>query len=361
MKIVIIGGGLIGLLTARELSLAGQEVTVIEQGQFGEESSWAGGGILSPLYPWEYADSVNALALWSQQNYPDLVKDLVKTSNIDPQWTKSGLLVLDEDKFEVAQDWATSYGLDCQVLDARQLQQDEPELIIGPHTGLLFPDIAQVRNPRMIKSMLGSCRNLGIELVENTTVKSLLIKDNIVTGVVTELAEVTADKVVVCAGAWSAHLLTQVGIKVDVKPLRGQMIMFRTPPGLINRITLFKGHYLIPRRDGRVLVGSTLEDVGFDKSTTADALEELKQFAQQLFPVLNQYEIERQWSGLRPATPNGVPYISAIPEMVNLYINAGHFRNGVILGPASARLAADLILEREPSLEPSFYEIHQPH
>lgn len=350
MKAVVVGGGLLGLMTARELHDSGASVTLLEQGYIGRESSWAGGGILSPLYPWEYADSVNALARWSQREYPRIAAELADESGIDPQWTQSGLLVLDSPKFPQAMDWAREYGLACKMLDKRTLHEQEPELAAQYEQGLLFPEVAQIRNPRLIKSLQKSCLNKGIQLIEQSSVNGMLISSNTVTGVSVGDTKYEADVVVVCTGAWSARLLSSMNVQVPIKPVRGQMIMYRTAPGQIRQIVLSGGHYVIPRRDGRILAGSTMEDVGFDKSTTKAALMELRQLAQELFPCLASAELENHWSGLRPESPKGIPYICQVPGIEGLFLNAGHFRNGVVLGPASVRLLGDLIFGREPVL-----------
>lgn len=356
------------MLTARELSTSGMSVTLLEQGRMGGESSWAGGGILSPLYPWNYADSVNALARWSQQQYPQLASELIDEGGIDPEWIQSGLLMLDSEFSQKADsstlisratDWARQYGTACEQLDGRALHEQEPELEPGYAQGLLFPELAQIRNPRLIKSLQTSCLKRGVRLVEQSAVTDLLVAGSSsghrVTAVKTKDTDYEADVVVVCAGAWSAHLLASLNIEVSIKPMKGQMILYRTPPGLIHRITLSEGHYVIPRRDGRVLVGSTLEDVGFDKSTSDEALTELRQFAERLFPCLAKADIEHHWSGLRPQSPAGIPYICNVPAVEGLFLNTGHFRNGVVLAPASVRLLTELILGHEPFLDPADY------
>jgi glycine oxidase len=136
------------------------------------------------------------------------------------------------------------------------------------------------------------------------------------------------------------------------------MLLFDARPDTLPHMILDNDHYLIPRRDGKILVGSTVEQAGFEKQTTDQAKQDLHQFATRLLPALKQYPICAHWAGLRPGTPNGVPYIGFHPDLDNLSINAGHFRNGLVMGPASARLLADLILQRAPQVNPVAYSVH---
>jgi len=357
MRIVVIGGGVIGLLSARELALAGCEVTVVEQGRFGAEASWAGGGILSPLYPWRYPAAVNRLAAWSQQHYPELADTLQAEGNPDPEWTRSGLLVLDQQEHDQACRWAAAQGLHCQRLSLAECRELEPELNTDLEPALWFPELAQIRNPRLMKSLAGSCRRHGVALLDHHAVSGIRVRDGRVTGVDSAAGSLAADRVVVASGAWSAQLLAGLEIELAVKPVRGQMILFHTRPGLIHHINLFGGHYLIPRRDGRVLVGSTLEDTAFDKTITAEARATLQDFASGLFPILAGAPIEHQWAGLRPGSPEGIPYICPVPGFDGLYLNTGHYRNGLVLGYASARLLADQILDRVPIVDPAAYRL----
>jgi glycine oxidase len=264
-------------------------------------------------------------------------------------------LILDAEKFAIARSWADGYGLAYEQWDPRQLQLAEPELAMMPQGGLVFPQIAQVRNPRFLKSVIHSCRTHGVELVENCPVLGLSEQGSRVTGVRLAEGEVRADRVVLCAGAWTGTVLAEQGISMPIRPVRGQMLLYRATPGWVSHIILYQGRYIIPRRDGRILVGSTMEEVGFDQQTTEEARQAIGDFAEHCLPGISQFELERHWSGLRPGSPQGIPYICEVPGRRGLFLNAGHFRNGVILGPASARLLADLVLERNPILEPAAY------
>jgi glycine oxidase len=220
-------------------------------------------------------------------------------------------------------------------------------------------DVAQVRNPRLVRAVRHAVVKQGGLIEEGCEVTELLVRGGRVAGVRTTRGDFSADVVVMAAGAWSGRLLAELAIRPEIRPVRGQMLLFRGPPGLVSRIILGPRHYVIPRRDGRVLVGSTMEEVGFDAGTTAAAKEELLAAAVGLVPALAACELERHWAGLRPGSPDGVPYIGEHPEVAGLYLNSGHFRNGVVMAPASARLLADLVLGRAPILDPAAYGVRR--
>lgn len=356
--ILIIGGGIIGMLTARELSLAGMKVTIIEQGEAGHESSWAGGGIISPLYPWRYPDAVSALARWGQAFYPELIEEINSKSGLDAELVKSGLLVLDDEQ-EVATTWAEKWQSNLQVIDTKEINEIEPELssALGMNKAIWMPDVRQVRNPRLVKATKNYLLKQGVNFLEKTEVTGFIAKENKLTGVKTSSGDIQADRVLLAGGAWSAKLLNNMDINIEVEPVKGQMILFKAQPGKIKRITLSQDRYVIPRKDGRVLVGSTLEHTGFDKTVTSNAREELMAEASRIIPALKDAEVEHHWAGLRPGSKSGIPYICAINGIEGLFLNTGHFRNGVVLGPASARLMSDLILERQPILDLNHYKL----
>jgi glycine oxidase len=279
---------------------------------------------------------------------------LTEQSGIDPEYTVNGLLIVAPGDEEQALQWSKHNGQHLQLIDDGQIRACEPSLAISDQKAVWMPDVAQIRNPRLTKSLHGAIRN-RISIQQNTRVDELIVRDGRIRGVKTDRGNFEADKVVICAGAWSAQLLQSLEIRPNVDPVLGQMIIFKHKPGKITRVTLHKDRYVIPRRDGRVLVGSTLEHRGFEKRTTDQAREELKAYALTHFPELAEAEIEHHWAGLRPGSPSGIPYIGPIEEISGLYINAGHFRNGVVLGPASCRLAADLILQRSPIVDPAPY------
>ncbi len=352
---IIVGAGLIGMLTARELHAAGLHVTLIDRNTGGREASWAGGGILSPLYPWRYPDPVNALARWSQRQYPQLLAAIHEQSGLDPEYERSGLLILDDGDAAAVNAWAQRFDMRLETADSARQRELEPALGAASAHAWWLPEIGQVRNPRFVKSLRAALENLGVSFIENRQVTGFRREGGRVAGIETDAGFLAAGQVVVAGGAWSGELLRSTGLDLPVVPVRGQMLLFRAQPGQVRHIVLDGGRYVIPRRDGRTLIGSTLERVGFDKSTTDAALADLRAAAVRLIPALAECAVEHHWAGLRPGSPTGVPCIARHPELANLYINAGHYRNGVVLGPASARLLADLLLGGPAVLDPTPY------
>ena len=349
--IAVIGAGIIGLLTARELALAGHKVVVFEQGAIGREASWAAGGILSPLHPWRYPDPVTWLARYGQDRYPDLCRDLAQTTGVDPEWTESGLLRLGVDESEAAQGWATRFGVALERREGgRALAGYE-----GEEAGLWMPTVAQVRSPRLLRALAQDLKGLKVSLYESARVEAIRWQRGVFRGLVVNGEEVLAHQALVAGGPWSSGLLGRYGLNLPVGPVRGQMIVIQARPDTLTAMILKNARYLVPRRDGAILVGSTLEEVGFDKATTTDAREELVAAAIDLLPALRSFSVTHQWAGLRPSSPAGVPFIGAHPEIRGLFVNTGQFRNGVVLGPASALLAADLMLGRDPRWDPAVY------
>ena len=356
---IIVGGGVIGLLTARELNKRNLDVLLIEQGKLGGESSWAGGGIISPLYPWRYQDSVNALAQVSKSIYPQLADELTQESGVNCELIQSGLLIAGDAENSHAITWSKKWAESTSVISHHdEMKKVEAALADRFDNGLWMPDIKQIRNPKLVAAVKASLNYRKIKYLENTPVDELLIKKGKVTGVRMGNQEIFADKVVIASGAWSAKLVSDT---INVEPIKGQMIMYKAAPGMVKRIVLFEGHYIIPRADGRILAGSTLEKKGFDKSISDDAMLELHQAAVDIIPALENTPVERQWSGLRPGTDNGIPYICEHNETENLFINTGHYRNGIVLGPASSMLMADLVCDSTPIVDKSPYVIGAMH
>ncbi len=195
----------------------------------------------------------------------------------------------------------------------------------------------------------------GVQVLEHCAVSSFLLNGGRVTGVMTTAGSIQADHVVLAAGAWSGELLAPLGIHLPVEPVKGQMILYKCAEDFLPAMVLAKGRYAIPRKDGHILVGSTLEHVGFDKTPTEEALVSLKASAEELLPALADAEVVGHWAGLRPGSPEGIPFIGEVPQYPGLWLNCGHYRNGLVLAPASCELLKNLMLGETPIVDPAPY------
>ena len=338
-KIIVVGGGIVGCLTALALRDRGCQVTLVERNvvaaQTSGESSWAGAGILFPLLPWMYKDAVNQLAMAGAALYPALCERLLAETGIDPEYTQSGMQILPNFDETAAIHWCESYQIP----------------IVKKSNSLLLPTIAQVRPPHLLHALRQLLVQENVTLLENTQLEPLknvnyidVWQANIYAGAgVGSKKVLEADAFVVTSGAWSFDLLKETAAGLNIKPMRGQILLYENVQEVPKNIIYQNGFYLVPRRDGLLLAGSTLEDVGFDKNTTEDVKQELQTKAESIIPSLKHALIRKHWSGLRPGTPDNLPTIAAHPSIKNLYLNTGHFRYGLTMAPASAERVAALI------------------
>ncbi|MCX7193306.1 MAG: glycine oxidase ThiO [Proteobacteria bacterium] len=346
-EFLIIGGGAVGLTSAQALLRSGYKVTLLERGTTGQEASWAGGGIMSPLCSWDYAESVTRLTQRSMGMFDDAMASLHAATGIDPEYLKSGMLLLPPCKNELATQWCTDHQVQLQAV----LLNDYLPGLQGD--GLLMPDIGQVRNPRLLAALRQHVTMLGGVILEHHEVQQFEMTGDRVTGLQTSQGRLCADNYIVAAGAWSRTLLGEHALSLDVRPIRGQILLFKldTPP--FRQILLQGNLYFIPRLDGHVLVGSTLEDVGFDKSTTAEARINLLQRVYALFP--DWPAPVKHWAGLRPGSTDNIPTIGRHPALSNLYANCGHFRYGVTMSLACTELLLNEIENRPQPLNTDEY------
>nr|WP_239482296.1 glycine oxidase ThiO [Pseudomonas insulae] len=353
---LVVGGGAVGLLSAFLLAKEGLRIALVERQGTGEEASWAGGGIVSPLYPWRYSSAVTALAHWSQDFYPLLAEQLLAETGVDPEVHVTGLYWLDLDDEAEALAWAWREGRPLRAVGIDEVHGAVPGLGAGFSRAIYMAGVANVRNPRLTRALREALLRMpNVTLREHCPVQGFVQEAGRVVGVRTADEELRAERVVVAAGAWSGELLAGLGIELPVEPVKGQMILYKCAEDFLPSMVLAKGRYAIPRKDGHILVGSTLEHAGFDKRPTESALDSLKASAVELLPALADAEVVKHWAGLRPGSPEGIPYIGEVPAHPGLWLNCGHYRNGLVLAPASCRLLADLMLGREPIIDPSPY------
>ena len=341
-SVIVLGAGISGLSTALALLKHGHGVTLFDRGKAGGEASWAGGGILSPLLPWDYAEALSTLALRSMAGYADWVADIEACCGHNAEYWRCGMHVSGISHPDMALAWCQAHDLAAQPAP--------------PGTGSLWlPDIAQVRNPRLVVALREAVVQMGGVIHTHTAAETVTTRARRLVAVNTRLGSFQADRFVLATGAWAGIALPGLTGVPNIRPIRGQMLLFKLEPGTLDTILYRNGLYLIPRRDGHILVGSTLEDVGFDKSTDAATHQRLHSDAAELLPILADARPVRHWAGLRPGSPGNIPVIDRHPDFDNVFVNSGHYRYGVTMAPASAELLLDLMEGRTPALDPAPY------
>jgi glycine oxidase len=335
---IVVGGGIIGMMTARELAQRDASVAIFDRGELGREASWAAGGILSPMRPWAEHPGSTELSEQGKILYPEYIESLKQETGIDSEYIRSGLVIMDEKHADKTRKWAFSNNIELEE-DA----QNQFSNINIPEHAVLLPEISQLNPSCLLKALRESLKQVSVSIYENTEITGLVTKNNQFEYVEFNDRKIFSDAVIVTAGAWSKFLLGNIGHEINIKPIRGQMVCVKMKESLLDKIVLDGGHYLIPRRDGHVLIGSTMEDVGFINETTDVARQTLLNWAYSLCPALCSAKLVRHWSGLRPFAREGRAIIGQIPGFKNIYLNAGHFRKGILQAPASARLLVDTL------------------
>jgi len=363
MRVVIIGGGVIGSLTAWMLKLRGAVPVVLERGKPGSEASWAGAGILCPINPWLYPDAFTRLIDASLGMYPALQEELEGISGMSIERIRNGLLVpfFADDRVshkQAALDWSERFNWQVEELDAISIRNAEAVISANVHGALLWPQVAQLRNPRLLQAIRKALEIESIEVREQAEVANLNRRGGKVTGVIlADGAEIQADAVLLAAGSWSGELADQMGFSLPVQPVKGQIVLLKSEPGLLRHIVKHDRAYFVPRADGRILVGASMENVGFKRGNTVEVVNELMQAMLDIAPGLKDAEVEHQWMGFRPGSPDGLPFLGPVPEMPGLWVASGHYRNGVALAPITARVMSDWITGKEPEMDMSAFQV----
>lgn len=340
-EILVIGGGVMGLSIAVELKLRGASVTVISR-DIQQAASQAAGGMLAPQAEELPSGPMLELCLQSRSLYRDWTQKLESLSGTATGYWPCGILapVYEAPASSPAPEAGPSLWLDSQAL--REYQPGLGTDVVG---AWWYPQDAQVDNRALMRSLLGAVEALDIKLKEGVTVEAIAQEGHQIVGVQTPAGLLTADHYVLAAGSWSNQLLP-----LPVKPIKGQMFSVRAPrvngelP--LRRVLYGPNTYIIPRGNGEIVVGATTEDVGFVPGTTPEGLRSLLDRAIRLYPALGDYPMQEIWSGFRPATPDELPILGD-SYCDNLSLATGHYRNGILLAPITAKLIADLICDKQ--------------
>jgi glycine oxidase len=330
-RIVIVGGGVIGCAVAERLSREPRhQVLLLERDAVGAHASGAAAGLLAPYTETPaFETSSRSLAM-----FPELV-ERVERSGIAVEYREQDSLTpaLTGDEERRLRRGSGRW------LDAGAALAAEPELSQRVRGAALFRQ-AQVTPIRLVRALAHTAAAQGAEVREGAPVGGLTARSGRVQAVQTAEGPVRADVVVLAAGPWSPALASPLGVALDVRPSRGQLVMLRPRGPALRNVLTWRGCYLVPKPDGTVVAGSTEEEVGFDDRPTAEGVAALLEFACRAVPALGEAAVERVWAALRPATPDDQPVIGASPELPNLVVATGHNRNGILLAPITAELVA---------------------
>jgi glycine oxidase len=364
-EVVVVGGGAVGLSIASELAREGVAgITVLDAEHAAPPASWAGAGIIAPAADRAGADPDAQLRTLSALLHATYHRFLREATGLDNGYRPCGGLEVARDAGQLAAldaraaAWAAQ-GIAHERLDGRGLARVEPALAGDLAGGYLLPGRAQIRNPWHLRALRVACERRGVRIEADTPVRGLDVRDGRVAAVRDgRVAAVRHDRgtlacgtLVVAAGAWSEGLLGPIGVAVPTPPVKGQIVLLRSAPGSLRRIIEDGPRYLVPRDDGRILVGATDESAGFDVRPTAGAVADLLAFAGRLSPALARAEVERTWAGLRPGNADGRPTIGRVPGFANLIVATGHRRAGLQLSTGTALLVADLLLGKPARID----------
>ncbi len=351
MDAIVIGGGIIGLSIARELRKAGmRKIAVIEKGKLGREASWAAAGMLAPNAEAAEDDDFHKFCSESNDIYPEFVRELAEETNLAIDHRKCGTIEIaltESDTADLSEKFArqTELGFNAEWLYVQGILRLEPNVTTAAVAGIHYPDDGYVDNRDVVVALTEFARINDIEIIENCAVQSVTVKGEKIVGVKADGRTYEAEITILATGAWSS--LIKIGGRptpLNIKPIKGQMIGFADPSLALRKVIIAPGAYLTPRADGRILVGATVEDVGFDREMTETAVDGLSKAARRVLPVLDRHEISETWCGFRPFTADALPIIGEIDGCKGLFVATAHYRNGILLAPLTAKIVADKIV-----------------
>lgn len=365
-RIVILGGGVIGLSIGYELSGRGHQVTLIDANNFAEQASWAGAGMLPPsnretaVHPYEHLEAL------SNQVHREWAPRLLRETGIDNGYRTCGSLHLARSNGEMAtlvgaiHEW-NDRQIDNHQLDQKSLQQRFPMLANVFHNtpasmAVLVPQAAQLHNPRHTQALLAACEKNGASLLSNCSGIQVNVEGQQIQSVSTDQGNLTGDQFVFAAGPWTEGLLSQCDVPLPMQPVRGQLALYRLNESVSDRwnnapLINEGSRYLVPRADGHVLAGATIEEVGFDCHTTEDEVADLRAWAESITEDLGPENYIRAWAGLRPGTYDGFPYLGRLADFNNAIVATGHFKAGLQTSAGTAKVIADLAEQKAPEID----------
>ena len=355
--VIIIGGGIIGCAIAYNLAKRDIKPLLIDKAPtVGTEASWAGAGILTSHATTH--EPYPTLCRASLAHYPALAEELRAETQIDIEFIRSGTLSVFFNEAEAAgliglADRRVKRGFSAEVLTPEQALQLEPTLSKSIAGAVLFPEDAQVRNPKMVTALAKGAAKLGAKFLLGNPVTNFIRDSGYdakrVIGVVVNGETIFAETFVIAAGCWTGALTAQLDVPIQIEPAKGQIVLVETMPPPFQHIVDGLGIYIVPRSDGKILLGATVEYVGYDKTATVDGAKQMIDAGIGIAPQLAHSTFVQTWAGLRPYAKNG-PLLGYLPGYDNVVLASGHFKNGILLAPITGQLIAELLTTGQSSL-----------
>ena len=378
--VAVVGGGVAGLAAARAVARWGLSVTLVESRQPGSEASAAAAGMLAPQAEAGERDEFFDLLCASRDKYPAFAAALLEESGVDIELEQTGTLYLalnerDEEELERRHAWQSRAGLSVELLTPQDARALEPAVSPRVRLALRFPRDWQVENRQLVRALAASALRAGVRVLAQTEARGIRVVGGRVAGVETSRGTVSAGAVVLAAGAWASHVpLLEAGRDghdartrgfehPQVEPVRGQMLCFEHAPvemPALRHVVYSPRGYLVPRRDGRLLSGSTTERAGFDCSLTAGGVHAVAANAIEIAPAVANLRLVDAWAGLRPRTSDDWPVLGESPEVKSLFYAAGHYRNGILLAPVTGEIVAGLVTDGATELLPRALALFSP-
>ncbi|MYH82412.1 glycine oxidase ThiO [Candidatus Poribacteria bacterium] len=351
--VIIIGGGIIGCAIAYNLAKRDIKPLLIDKAPtVGTEASWAGAGILTSHASTH--EPYPTLCRASLERYPALAEELRAETQIDIEFIQSGTLSVFFNQAEAAgliglADRRVKRGFSAEVLTPEQAWQLEPALSKSIVGAVLFPEDAQVRNPKMVTALAKGAAKLGAKFRLGNPVTNFVKEGGRVIGVIVNGETLYANTFVIAAGCWAGTLMAQLGVPIQIEPVKGQIVLVETMPLLFQHVIDGLGIYIVPRADGKVLLGATVEFVGYDKTATVDGAKQMIDAGIAIASQLANSTFVQTWAGLRPYAKKG-PLLGYLPGYDNVVLASGHFKNGILLAPITGQLIAELLTTGQPAL-----------
>ena len=353
--VIVIGAGAIGSSIGYQLAKAGVKVIILERGQVGREATGASAGMVAASHDRNTPQPFAALATESARLFPALAEELKDRTGMDIGYRRAGRLQvafdeLAEQRLRAERGWQVDHGAIVPWLDRASVLDLEPALNPAVRAAVYYAEEYQLLPLMLAQALARAAADLGAAVREGAAIDRLLTEGDRVAGVAIGDERIHADQVVIANGSWAGGWATPLEVPIPIRPIRGQLVALRTPGTALRTVISAQDAYVVTKPDGLTIIGTTVEDVGFDSRPTAAGIGGLLNLAPRLAPRLGDATFSGAWAGLRPGTPDGMPLIGRLPPWRGVVLASGHFRNGILLAPVTGELVTDLILRRQPRL-----------